>query len=117
MCSHLVLTGGGHEVQEGHALVTAGLGVGYPRQTVQFEPDSIPPLAPVHVVTERQDQLQHSSQPLTALNFFAGLQDCQYFWLDLIIPNVELFLVMQRSQSLFIVCYPGKTESRQSIRA
>ena len=107
-----MLTGGGYEVKESHALVTAGLRVSDPRQTVKLEPNSIAPLSSVHVVSEGEDQLQHPSKTFTSLNFLAGLQDGQYFWFDLVIPYVELFLVMQGSQSLFIVCYPGKTVSR-----
>ena len=116
MCSHLVLTGGGYEVQQSHALVTARLRVSDPRQAVQLEPHSITPLASVHVVPEGEDELQHPSETFTSLNLLAGLQDCQYFWFDLVVPDVELLLVMQGSQSLFIVCYPGKTESRLRIK-
>ena len=99
-------------MEESHALVTAGLGVSDPRQAVQLEAHSIAPLAAVHVVPEGEDELQHPSETFTSLNLLAGLQDCQYFWFDLVVPNVELLLVMQGSQSLFIVCYPGKTVSR-----
>ena len=107
-----MLTGGGHEVEESHALVTAGLGVSDPRQAVQLEAHSIAPLATVHVVPEGEDQFQHPPETLASLNFLASLQDGQYFWFDLVVPDVELFLVMQSSQSLFVVCYPGKRVSR-----
>ena len=107
-----MLTGGGYEVQQSHALVTARLRVSDPRQAVQLEPHSITPLASVHVIPEGEDELQHPSETFTSLNLLAGLQDCQYFWFDLVVPDVELLLVMQGSQSLFIVCYPGKTVSR-----
>ena len=107
-----MLTGGGYEVQESHTLVTARLRVSDPGQAVQLEPHSITPLSSVHVVPEGEDQLQHPSETFTSLYFLAGLQDCQYFWFDLVVPDVELLLVMQGSQSLFIVCYPGKTVSR-----
>ena len=108
-----MLTSAGHEMEKSHTLVAAGLGVRYPRQTVQLEPHSVAPLAPVHVVPEGQDQLQHPPQTFTPLNFFAGLQDRQYFWLDLIVPDIELLFVMQGPQSLFIVRYPGINKSRQ----
>ena len=99
-------------MQESHTLVTARLGVRDPGQAVQLEPHSITPLSSVHVVPEGEDQLQHPPETFTSLNLLAGLQDCQYFWFDLVIPDVELLLVMQGSQSLFVVCYPGKTLSR-----
>lgn len=107
-----MLTGGGYEVKEGHALVTAGLRVSDPSQAVQLEPNSVAPLSPVHVVPEGEYELQHPPETFTSLNFLARLQDGQYFWFDLVVPDVELFLVMQSSQSLFVVCYPGKRVSR-----
>ena len=107
-----MLTGGGYEVKEGHALVTAGLRVSDPSQAVQLEPNSVAPLSPVHVVSEGEYELQHPPETFTSLNFLARLQDGQYFWFDLVVPDVELFLVMQSSQSLFVVCYPGKRVSR-----
>ena len=109
--AHLLLAGAGNEVQQGDALVAAGLGVRDPRQAVQLEAHGVAALAAVHVVSEREDKLQHSPQTLASLNFFASLQNCQYFWFDLIVPDVEFLLVMQGSQSLFIVCYPGKRVS------
>ena len=111
-----MLAGCGYKVEESHALVTAGLRVSDPSQAVQLEPNSVAPLSPVHVVPEGEDELQHSSETFTSLNLLAGLQDCQYFWFDLVIPDVELLLVMQGSQSLFIVCYPGKTVSRATCK-
>ena len=61
-------------MEQGHVLVAAGLGIRYPRQAVQLEAQSVPPLAPVHVVPEGEDDLQHLAEPLAALHLLAALQ-------------------------------------------
>ena len=94
-------------MEQGHALVAAGLGVGDPGEARQLEAHGIAPLAPVHVVTEGEDELQHPPQPLASLNLLARLEDCQYFWFDLIVPDIELLLIMESSQSLFVMRYPA----------
>jgi hypothetical protein len=72
--THLLLAGVGHEVEQGHVLVAAGLGVGDAREAVELEPERVAALAPVHVVPEREDDLQHLAQSLAALNLLARLQ-------------------------------------------
>lgn len=104
---HLLLAGAGYEVEEGHALVAAGLGVGDPGEAGQLEAHGVAPLAPVHVVSKGEDELQHPPQPLASLDLLACLEDSQDFRFDLIVPDVELLLVMKRSQSLLVVRYPA----------
>ena len=113
--AYLVLAGAGDKMQQCHALVAAWLGISDSCQTVQLEADSVASLSPVHVVTEGQDQLQHSSQSFAALNFFAGLENRQNFWFDFIVENVELFLVMQCPESLLIMGDPKKSEMKKLI--
>ena len=103
-------------MEQGHALVAAGLGVGDPSEARQLEAHGIAPLAPVHVVTEGEDELQHPPQPLASLNLLARLEDCQYFWFDLIIPDIELLLIMESSQSLFVMRYPAINISYLQLR-
>ena len=55
--AHLLLAGAGHEVEEGHALVAAGLGVSDPGETRQLEAHGVAPLASVHVVSKGEDEL------------------------------------------------------------
>ena len=110
--AHLLLAGAGNEVQQGDALVAAGLGVRDPRQAVQLEAHGVAALAAVHVVSEREDKLQHSPQTLASLNFFASLQNSQNFWFNFIVPDIELLLVVKRAQPLLVVSDPDTSSSQ-----
>lgn len=114
--AHLLLAGAGHEVEEGHALVAAGLCVSDPGETRQLEAHGVSPLASVHVVSKGEDELQHPPQPLASLNLLTRLEDSQDFWFDLIVPDVELLLVMERSQSLLVMRYPAINISYLQLR-
>jgi hypothetical protein len=72
--THLLLAGVGHEVEQGHVLVAAGLGVGDAREAVELEAEGVAALTAVHVVPEREDDLQHLAQSLAALHLLARLQ-------------------------------------------
>ncbi len=61
-------------MEQCHVLVAAGLGVGDAREAVQLEAERVAALAPVHVVPERENDLQHLAQSLAALNLLARLQ-------------------------------------------
>jgi len=104
---HLLLTGVGHEVEQGHVLVAAGLRVGNAREAVQLEAERVAALAPVHVVAEGEDDLQHLAQSLTALNLLAGLQDGPHLGPDLRQPDGELLLVVEGAQPLLVVGDPA----------
>ena len=110
--AHLLLAGAGNEVQQRDALVAAGLGVRDPRQAVQLEAHGVAALAAVHVVSEREDKLQHSPQTLASLNFFASLQNSQNFWFNFIVPDIELLLVVKRAQPLLVVSDPDTSSSQ-----
>ena len=97
--SYLLVTGVRNVVQERHVLVAAGLCVRYPRQAGQLEPHRVSPLAPVHVVPEGQDQLQHLLEPLAPLDLLGGLQHGLELGLYLAEPHLELLLVVQGPQS------------------
>ena len=104
---HLLLTGVGHEVEQGHVLVAAGLRVGDAREAVQLEAERVAALAPVHVVAEGEDDLQHLAQSLTALDLLAGLQDGPHLGPDLRQPDGELLLVVEGAQPLLVVGDPA----------
>ena len=70
----LLLASVGHEVEQGHVLVAAGLGVRDAGETVELEAEGVAALAPVHVVAEGEDDLQHLAKALAALHLLAGLQ-------------------------------------------
>ena len=114
--AHLLLAGAGNEVQQRDALVAAGLGVRDPRQAVQLEAHGVAALAAVHVVSEREDKLQHSPQTLASLNFFASLQNSQNFWFNFIVPDIELLLVVKRAQPLLVVSDPDTSSSQTPAR-
>ena len=61
-------------MEEGDVLVAARLGVRDPRQAEELEPHGVAPLAPVHVVAEGQDDLQHPLQPLAPLHLLGTLE-------------------------------------------
>ena len=63
-------------------------------------------LAGVHVVAKGQDELQHLFEALAALHLLAGLQHGLHLGPDLGQPDVELFLVVQSAQPLFVVGDP-----------
>jgi hypothetical protein len=69
---HLLLAGVGHEVEEGHVLVAAGLGVRDARETVELEAERVAALAAVHVVAKGEDELEHLAEALAALDLLAG---------------------------------------------
>ena len=103
-------------MQKSHTLVTAGFGICNSCQTVELESHSIAPLSSIHVVSKCKNQLQHTSQTFASLNFFTSLQNGQNFWFDLIVPDVELLLVMERSQSLLVMRYPAINISYLQLR-
>ncbi len=67
-------------MEQGHVLVAAGLGVGDAREAVQLESERVAALAAVHVVPEREDDLQHLAQSLAALDLLARLQHPRHLW-------------------------------------
>ena len=83
-------------MQESHVLVAARLCVRDPRQRVQLEAVGVAPLAAVHVVAEGEDQLQHPLQPLAPLHLLRGLQHRLNLGAELVQPDGELLLVVER---------------------
>ena len=77
-----------------------------PGEAVELEADRVTALAAVHVVAKGQDELQHLFEALAALHLLAGLQHGLHLGPDLGQPDVELFLVVQSAQPLFVVGDP-----------
>jgi hypothetical protein len=105
--SYLLFAGVGHEVEEGHVLVAAGLGVGNPGEAVQLEAERVAALAPVHVIAEGEDDLQHLAEPLAPLHLLAALQYGLDLGPDLRQPDGELLLVVEGAEPLLVMRDPA----------
>jgi hypothetical protein len=88
----------GDVVQQCHALGAGRLCISDTGQAGQFKSHGVASLTSVHIIPKGQNDLQHLAQPLGPLDLLGGLQDCQDLGLELRVPNVKLFLVVQRPQ-------------------
>ena len=70
-------------------------------------------IEPVHVIAEGQDDFEHPLEPLAPLDLLGGLEHRLDLGLYLGEPDVELLLVVQRSQPLLVV---GDPERRNGLR-
>ena len=96
-------------VQESGALWRRWLGVGETVEAGDAEADSVATLAAVHVVAQRQNDLEQLLELLAARHFLGRLHDGRDLGLDLADRHSELLLVEQRVQPLLVVSYPARS--------
>lgn len=91
---YLLLQGFDEVVQEGEVPVGARFCVGEVVEARELEPQGVAPLATVHVVPERQHDLQELLESLAALYFLGCFQDSNNLWLAVCNSFLKLLFVV-----------------------
>lgn len=98
-----------HEIMQqsrSFVLGTAGLCVGQLEQRLQSEAGCISTCTTIHIISERQDELEELSKTTTSRHFARCFHHTCDAWQKIIQRDTEAFLVVKTAESLLIVMDP-----------